>query len=76
MKLYRVWIVNKSTGDGRSKHVVTDTFQNACNLARANCAWNEEVQSVNCDDLNEVIVDFAAAGVQDPQMPFIHPRAG
>ena len=82
MNSYRAWLYNKTAQTGRNVIIITDTFQSACNIARTKCAYNESVDSVNTD-ATDVVVDYAAAGIQDQNIPHTgaqpvcpHPRAG
>lgn len=62
MNIYSVY-VNDGVSD-RSIQIVTDTFQNACSIARAQCRNGEQVTSVVLCN-TDVIIDFAAAKPKD-----------
>ena len=57
MNLYTAYLENGSSD--RSIQIVTDTFQNACGIARSQCRSGEQVTSV-IQGQTDVIIDFAA----------------
>ena len=61
-------IVGTSTqrliGSARTIYILTDTFQNACSIARAKCQAGEEVVYVSLDNEN-VIIDYATMPQDD-----------